>query len=44
MTWSIEFLQEAEKDMNRLDHSARLQVLKGIRKVSQNPVSIQEGG
>ncbi|MEY8375185.1 type II toxin-antitoxin system RelE/ParE family toxin [Lachnospiraceae bacterium 56-18] len=44
MTWSIEFLQEAEKDMKRLDHSARLQVLKGIRKVSQNPVSIQEGG
>ena len=38
MTWSIEFLEEAEKDMKKLDHSAQVQVLKGIRKVSQNPL------
>ncbi len=29
MTWSIEFLEEAEKDMRKLDHSAQIQVLKG---------------
>lgn len=44
MIWSIEFLEEAEKDMKKLDHSAQIQVLKGIRKVSQNPLSVREGG
>lgn len=44
MTWRIEFLQEAEKDMKKLDHSVQIQVLKGIRKVSQNPLSVEEGG
>ncbi len=44
MTWSIEFLEEAEKDMKKLDHSAQIQVLKGIAKVSQNPLSVMEGG
>lgn len=44
MTWSIEFLDEAERDMKKLDHSVQIQVLKGIRKVSQNPLSTGEGG
>ena len=44
MTWSIEFLEEAKKDLKRLDHSVQLQVLKGIRKVAQNPLPVQEGG
>ena len=44
MLWGIEFLEEAEKDMKKLDHSAQVQVLKGIRKVSQNPLSVEEGG
>ena len=44
MTWSIEFLEEAENDLKKLDHSVQLQVLKGIRKVSQNPLPVQEGG
>ena len=44
MTWRIEFLQEAEKDMKKLDHSVQIQVLKGIRKVSQNPLPVEEGG
>ena len=44
MTWKIEFLKEAENDLKKLDHSVQLQVLKGIRKVSQNPLSVQEGG
>ena len=44
MMWGLEFLEEAEKDMKKLDHSAQVQVLKGIRKVSQNPLSVEEGG
>lgn len=44
MNWSIEFLDEAEKDMKKLDHSVQIQVLKGIRKVSRNPLSVDEGG
>ena len=44
MIWSIEFLEEAEKDMKKLDHSAQIQVLKGITKVSKNPLPAEEGG
>ena len=44
MIWSVEFLEEAEKDMKKLDHSVQIQVLKGIRKVSKNPLSAEEGG
>ena len=35
--WRIEFLPEAQDDLARLDHSVRPEVLKAIRKVSQNP-------
>lgn len=44
MSWSIEFLEEAKKDMKKLERSASIQVLKGIRKVSKNPLPVQEGG
>ena len=44
MTWSIEFLEEAAKAMKKLDHSAQIQVLKGITKVSKNPLPVEEGG
>ena len=44
MTWSVEFLEEAKKDMKKLDHSVRVQVLKGINKVKENPLSKDEGG
>ena len=44
MTWNIEFLEEAENDMKKLDHSAQIQVLKGISKVSKNPLPVEEGG
>ena len=44
MSWNVVFLDEAKKDMKRLDHSAQIQVLKGIQKVAHNPVSIYEGG
>ena len=42
MTWNIEFLEEAENDMKKLDHSAQIQVLKGISKVSKNPLPAEE--
>lgn len=44
MTWEIEFLPEADRDMDELDGSVKAQVFKGIRKVSQNPLPQQEGG
>lgn len=44
MNWQVEFLEEAKKDLKRLSHPVQIQVLKGIRKVSQNPVSVFEGG
>lgn len=44
MTWSIEFLEEAEKDMRKFDYSVQVQVLKGIIKVSKNPLPVKEGG
>lgn len=44
MNWSIEFLTEAQDDLNKLDGSVRPQILKGIRKVSQNPLSDSSGG
>ena len=44
MTWNIEFIEEALRDLKRLDHSVQSQVLKGISKVAQNPVSVYEGG
>ena len=36
MTWSIEFLEEVEKNMKNLDYSVQIQVLKGITKISKN--------
>lgn len=44
MIWDIEFLEEAEKDMKKLDHSVQVQVLRDIQKVRQNPLSVEEGG
>lgn len=44
MIWEVEFLEEAKKDMKKLERSANLQVLKGIQKVSKNPLPVQEGG
>ena len=44
MSWSVEFLEEAKKDLKRLDRGVQTQVIKGILKVAQNPVSIHDGG
>ena len=37
MNWEIRFLPEAEDDLASLNQSVRPEVLKGIRKVAQNP-------
>ncbi len=44
MNWEIEFLPEADRDMDDLDSSVKVQVFKGIKKVSQNPLPQREGG
>lgn len=36
MNWNIEFIPEANEDLGKLDGSIRPQILKGLRKVSQN--------
>lgn len=37
MNWEIRFLPEAEDDLASLNQSVRPEILKGIRKVAQNP-------
>lgn len=44
MTWKLEYLPEALDDLAALDNSIRQPVIKGIKKVQQNPVSKEEGG
>lgn len=44
MSYQINFIPEALSDLKKLDHSIRPQVVKGIQKVSQNPVSVHQGG
>lgn len=44
MEWKVEYLKEALKDLKILDHSQRLQVMKAIAKVAQNPLPNYEGG
>ena len=44
MIWDVQYLEEAIIELDRLDHSTRIQVAKGIDKVAQNPVSMAQGG
>jgi mRNA interferase RelE/StbE len=44
MAWTIEYLKEAKTDLQELDHSQQLFVLKAIEKVSTNPLPSTEGG
>lgn len=44
MAWNIKYFKEAKKDLTKLDHAQRLQVLKAIEKVSKNPLPKYEGG
>lgn len=42
MSWTLEYLPEAEKDLKALDGSQRLLVLKAIKKVQQNPCLLKK--
>ena len=44
MRWIIEFKTEAQMDLEALDRSQQIQVLRIIRKVSANPLPQTEGG
>jgi mRNA interferase RelE/StbE len=44
MKWKVEYTEEAQQDMDDLDHSQRIPVLKAIDKVSANPLPNTEGG
>ena len=44
MTWCIEFFERSRKRYEKLGSPMQIQVLKGIKKVSQNPLPVDEGG
>lgn len=44
MSWKVEYLPEAEKDLKGLDGSQRNLVLIAIKKVQQNPLPVDENG
>ena len=44
MSWNVEYLPEAEKDLKKLDHSVRVRVLKVISRVSERPYAKEVGG
>ena len=44
MNWEIHYSDEAKTDLRDLDGSQRKSVLKAIKKVSQDPLPVNEGG
>jgi len=44
VSWRVEWLEEAAKDMRRLGKAEQKQVLKGVAKVSENPLPSSQGG
>lgn len=44
MNWNVKYLPEAEEDLRKLDGSPRKIVRKAIKKVSENPLPVSEGG
>ncbi len=44
MSWQIKFYEDAIEDIESLDGSKKKEVMKGILKVSQNPLPNTEGG
>ena len=44
MSWKLTYLPEALHDLQQLDHSQQLVVIKRIRKVQKNPLPESEGG
>lgn len=44
MSWSLSFIDEADKDYQSLDGGQRILVDKALEKVKQNPLTQREGG
>lgn len=44
MNWTIKYLPEVEKDLKQLAGNQQILVLKALKKVSQNPLPVSEGG
>lgn len=44
MTWEIQYLPEAVKDLKKLAGDQRIIVAKALRKVSDNPLPMKDGG
>lgn|SRR5659263_17175 len=44
MNWVVKYLPEVIKDIKELNGSVRTQIVKGIQKVSQNPLPQSRGG
>lgn len=42
--WEIRYHSRAAEELDELDGSVKKQIMKGILKVSANPVSVDEGG
>ena len=43
-TWKVIWWDESKKDLLKLDRSKEILVRKSIKKVSQNPLPVSEGG
>ena len=43
-TWTVDYTEDAKKDIKDLDKSQASQVIKAIDRVSQNPLPNTEGG
>jgi mRNA interferase RelE/StbE len=44
MIWKTEYTKEALNDLKALDNTQQIQVIKAIKKVSENPLPKTEGG
>ena len=44
MSWEVDYLPEAKKDIRNLDRSQQALVIKAIRKVKEKPIPQDEGG
>ena len=44
MNWDLEFLPEADKDLDGLSRDQQVKVKKAIKKVQENPLPQKEGG
>ena len=44
MNWDIDYLPEADKDLNRLSRNQQIKVKKALKKVQSNPLPENEGG